>query len=76
VYVLANKCDLEVTIPLDKHEEWAADRAYPFFRTSAKDYKSVAVVFEAVAEHVSQAATGHSTTAAAPTPRSGGGGCC
>jgi small GTP-binding protein len=75
-YVVANKTDLDPVIPLDKLEEWATARSFPFFRTSAKDYKSVAVVFEAVAEQVGQMVQGKTENAAAPQPNTKNEGCC
>jgi Ras-related protein Rab-1A len=74
VYVVANKCDLDCVIALDKLEEFAADRAFPFFRTSAKDHASVAAVFQAVAEHLGQAGKGRSAVITAAPPAAGG--CC
>jgi small GTP-binding protein len=77
VYVVANKIDLPIAIPIEKLEEWAAAQSFPFFRTSAKDYKSVAAVFEAVAEHVGQlikSKTEISGPVLNPQPK--GGKCC
>jgi signal recognition particle receptor subunit beta len=67
VYILANKCDLECAIPITKLEEWATEQGFPLFRTSAKEYDSVAIVFAAVADRLGSAAKGRvAQTMAAP----------
>jgi small GTP-binding protein len=77
VYIVANKMDLTVEIPIDKLEEWSTVRSFPFFRTSAKDYKSVATVFEAVAEHVGQMMKSKNENGQGiPNPQLKNGRCC
>jgi small GTP-binding protein len=70
IYIVANKCDLECAIPIAKLEEWAKEHGYPLFRTSAKQYESVAVVFAAVADRLGSAAKVRvAQTMAAPRAR-------
>jgi small GTP-binding protein len=47
-YVCANKVDLEPMIPLDELEATCKAKGFHFFRTSAKDLKSVAAVFDQI----------------------------
>ncbi|OHS93850.1 Ras-related protein Rab-5B [Tritrichomonas foetus] len=49
IYIVANKIDLEPTIPLDELGRWAMTEEYTFFKTSAKDYNSVEIVFQKIA---------------------------
>jgi GTPase SAR1 family protein len=48
IYIAANKIDLDVTIPIQELEKRAVAQSFPFFRTSAKQYETVAPVFEKV----------------------------
>jgi small GTP-binding protein len=50
IYVALNKIDLEPAFDASMAEKWAKDRGFGFFRTSAKDKKTVDPLFQAVAE--------------------------
>jgi small GTP-binding protein len=57
IYVCANKIDLEAVISLQQVEEFCQRRGFPFFRTSAKDLKSVSAVFERIGQDLIKAKT-------------------
>ena len=57
VYIVANKCDLEITAPIAELEKWAKEHDFPFFRTSARDYASVSRVFERIGEDIAKSGT-------------------
>jgi small GTP-binding protein len=80
IYVVANKIDLEPAMQIDDIRNWATNHTFPFFKTSAKDYESVARLFERVAEDLIKSRTARTPPAggltATPEKRGGGGGCC
>jgi small GTP-binding protein len=53
IYVVANKIDLPVQIPMDELEKWATEHQFPFFKTCAAEYTTVEPVFMRVAEEMS-----------------------
>jgi small GTP-binding protein len=50
IYIVANKIDLHVQIPIDKLEEWANDHGFPFFKTCSKRYETLEPIFQRIAE--------------------------
>jgi small GTP-binding protein len=52
VYCVANKIDLEAVIPIEKLEEWCQEKGFPLFKTSAKEYDTIAPLFGTVAEDI------------------------
>jgi hypothetical protein len=62
---VANKTDLQPVVPLPDLEKWCIARKYPLFRTSAKDYLTVAPIFERVAEDLAN--SGKPTNLAQPS---------
>jgi small GTP-binding protein len=52
IYIVANKIDLDITIPIHELEKQAAAEGARFFRASAKQYETVAPIFEKVGEDI------------------------
>jgi small GTP-binding protein len=50
IYIVANKIDLPIEIPIERLEEWAAQNELPLFRASARQYATVAPIFMKIAE--------------------------
>ena len=50
IFTAANKMDLDVKMNLEEVEKWSKEHNAQFFKTSAKDYKSVEDLFTAIAE--------------------------
>jgi small GTP-binding protein len=50
VYVVANKIDLTIAIPIEKLESWAADNGFPFFRSCAAERHTVVPMFNRIAD--------------------------
>jgi small GTP-binding protein len=77
MYIVANKIDLPPIVPMSDLEKWCIAHKYPLFRTSAKDYRSVAPMFERVAEDVAARVrpSGYSVAPVPNTDRDGAG-CC
>lgn len=48
VYCVANKADLEPVVSIVAIEQWALENNFAFFKTSAKDYESVALLFDRI----------------------------
>jgi small GTP-binding protein len=74
-YVCANKVDLDPIIPLDQLEAACKAKGFPFFRTSAKDLKSVAAVFEQIGQDLIRKG-GKPTGPPPPIKRTEKVGCC
>jgi small GTP-binding protein len=56
IYFVANKMDLEVAIPLSDFEAWCEARSAKLYKTTAKEFKSVAPIFEEVAVDILKSA--------------------
>jgi GTPase SAR1 family protein len=54
VYVVANKIDLAIAIPIEKLENWAAENGFPFFRSCAAQHETVVPIFQRIAEDFAQ----------------------
>jgi GTPase SAR1 family protein len=52
IYCVANKMDLRCNIPLAEFEKWCQERSFPLFKTSAKEFDTVAPLFANVAEDI------------------------
>jgi GTPase SAR1 family protein len=50
IYVVANKIDLPVKIPMAELEEWAVSRRCGFFKSCATKYQTVEPIFARIAE--------------------------
>ena len=50
IYVVANKTDLDVRIPMEMLRKWAEEREYPMFQATALSYETVEPIFKRVAE--------------------------
>ena len=50
IYVIANKIDLEMHIPIEKVREWVEERNYQLFLTSAFDLETTIPMFQKISE--------------------------
>jgi small GTP-binding protein len=77
VYVAANKMDLAPVVPINDLEHWCKENTYPFFRTTAKEYRTVADLFETIARDVASTAKPISGVEPhVPRPQTDDPGCC
>ena len=52
IYVVANKTDLEPQIPIEDVENWATQRGYYFFATSAYNGDGINELFQSIGENL------------------------
>jgi GTPase SAR1 family protein len=52
IYIVANKIDLDIAIPIQELEKRVAAQGAPFFRTCAKQYETVAPLFEKAGDDI------------------------
>jgi small GTP-binding protein len=74
LFLVANKIDLQETVPQARAKQWAADHNAQYKLTSAKDGVGVTELFKAIAEELSRVAPFR--VGDALVPNEGDGGCC
>jgi small GTP-binding protein len=52
IYIIANKIDLPIVIPITLLEEWAAQNELPFFRASARQQETVVPIIMRIAQDI------------------------
>jgi small GTP-binding protein len=76
VYCVANKMDLQCAIPLAEFEKWCQEKSFPLFKTSAKQFDTVAPLFQTVAEDILRSGKPMVITALPEAANKKGNGCC